>query len=82
MKLLVLLHSLDRWSNITDLCRAIIVHLEGKPFVMPKLRPQSPFYAADELDKEIAAPDQVDQFLAEPPQDFPDIRSSQDLKPK
>ena len=80
LKLLVLLHSIDRWSNIIDLCRAIIVHLEGQPFVMPQLRPQSPFYAEGELDKEIATPEQVDEFLADPPQDLPNIRSRQDLK--
>ena len=80
MKLMVLLHSIDRWSNIVDLCRAIIVHLDGEAFVMPKLRPQSPFYADGELDEEIATLDQVDEFLADLPPDLPNVRSSQDLK--
>ncbi len=80
MQLVVLLHIFDRWSNIIDLCRAIIVHLEGQPFVMPKLRPQSPFYGDGELSNEIATPEQVDEFLAAPPQDLPNIRSRQDLK--
>jgi hypothetical protein len=78
-KLLILLHSIDRWSNIVDLCRAIIVHMEGQPFIMPKLRPQSPFYAEGELDKELATPEQVDEFLTDLPQDLPNIRSRQDL---
>jgi len=80
MKLMVLLHSIDRWSNIVDLCRTIIVHLEGQPFIMPKLRPQSPFYAEGDLDQEVATPEQVDEFLANPPQDLPNIRSRLDLK--
>jgi hypothetical protein len=78
-KLLILLHSIDRWSNIIDLCRAIILHLEGQPFVMPKLRPQSPFYPEGELEKEIATPEQVDEFLADTPRDLPNIRSRHDL---
>lgn len=79
MKLFVLLDSVDRWSNIVDLCRAIIVHLEGQPFVMPKLRPQSPFYAEGELEGDFATAEQVDEFLADLPHDLPNIRSKQDL---
>jgi hypothetical protein len=80
MKLLVLLHSIDRWSNIVDLCRAIIIHLQGQPFSMPQLRPQSPFYAEGELDKEIATNEQVDEFLANAPKAMPEIRSRRDLE--
>jgi hypothetical protein len=78
MRLAMLLHSIDRWSNIIDLCRAVIVHLDGQPFVMPKLRPQSPCYAEGVLEDELATPQQVDQFLAAPPPDLPNIRSMQD----
>ena len=66
MKLLILLHSVDRWCNITNLCKAIMNHLDGKPFIMPQLRPQSPFYTKDELAEKFATPDQVKKFLAEP----------------
>ncbi len=79
-KLLVLLDSIDRWSNIIELCRAIILHLDGRPFAMPRLRPQSPFYEEGELENEVATSEQVDEFLADVPPDLPNIRSSQDLK--
>tara|TARA_R110002073_G_scaffold154858_6_gene310072 strand:+ start:5645 stop:6943 length:1299 start_codon:yes stop_codon:yes gene_type:complete len=80
LKLLMLLHSMDRWCNIVELSRSIIVHLDGMPFVFPNLRPQSPFYEAGELDKEVATTDQIDKFLAEKPLDVPNIRSRLDLE--
>jgi hypothetical protein len=46
---------------------------------MPSLRPQSPFYSEGELEEETATAAQVDEFLAEPPPDLPDIRSMRDL---
>lgn len=41
-KLLPFLHLMDRWINIIDLSRAIASYLQGNPFTMPRLRPQSP----------------------------------------
>ncbi|NML06797.1 DUF4062 domain-containing protein [Sphingomonas sp. G-3-2-10] len=32
----------QRWINIISLCEALILHLEGRPFVMPELMPFSP----------------------------------------
>ncbi|HEV7281975.1 MAG TPA: DUF4062 domain-containing protein [Pirellulaceae bacterium] len=49
MHLFMLLHSIDRWSNIIDLCRSIVVFLEGGRFVVPNLRPRSPMYCDDDL---------------------------------
>jgi hypothetical protein len=31
---------IDRWVNIIRLCKAIIRHLDGEPFVMPTLYEQ------------------------------------------
>lgn len=81
IKLLMVLHSIDRWINITRLCKAIVNHLDGKPFVMPPLRPQSPAYQDGELDKEYATPSQLEEYLAAPMQSPPNIRSQQDVPP-
>ena len=81
LKLLMVLHSIDRWINITRLCKAIINHLDGAPFVMPELRPQSPAYQEGELDKDYATPAQLDEYLAVPMQNLMNIRSKQDLLP-
>ena len=78
MKLLMILHSIDRWINITRLCKAIINHLDGESFVMPELRPQSPAYEDRELDDQYATPAQLDEYIAAPIQNRPSIRSKQD----
>lgn len=53
MELLTFLYLIDRWSNVVDLTTAVLGHLDGQPFVMPELRPDSPIasYQA-ELDAE------------------------------
>ncbi|MGA2217745.1 MAG: hypothetical protein ABSG51_06645, partial [Terracidiphilus sp.] len=48
MKLCGLLHLYDRWINIIELCVAIYVHLDGKPFVGPLLRSRSPVSGMEE----------------------------------
>ncbi len=48
--------------------------IAASPFI------RCPFYEEGELDKEIATPEQVDEFLADMAPDLPNIRSSQDLK--
>jgi hypothetical protein len=75
IKLLILLHSIDRWSNITTLCKAIVNHLDGQPLNMPELRPQSPFYSNNDLNKGEATLKQVDEFLAEPFPNFTEVKS-------
>lgn len=41
-KLAALIHLMDRWVNIIELCTAIHASLEGQEFVMPPLRSRSP----------------------------------------
>lgn len=66
MKLLPFLHLLDRWINIIELSRAIVVHLRGKPFSMPRLRPRSPIPGMNEqLEKERVSLKEVDKFVDE-----------------
>lgn len=38
----------QRWINIVSLCEALILHLEGRPFVMPALMPFSPIAGYEE----------------------------------
>jgi hypothetical protein len=61
--LLGLLHVVDRWSNIVDLCKAIINHVDGKPLVMPNLRPRSPLYKDEDLDRQDATIEETEAFL-------------------
>lgn len=64
MKLASLLHLLDRWSNVIDLASAILRYLEGKPFVMPSLRPDSPVHGMqDMLDAEKPSEQEIDAFV-------------------
>jgi hypothetical protein len=37
-----------RWLNIVELSKAILVHLDGKPFQMPGLKPRSPIQGMNE----------------------------------
>jgi hypothetical protein len=62
--LLGMLHVMDRLSNIIDLCKAIINHLDGKPLVMPNLRPRSPLYEDSDLDRQDATIEEMQAFLA------------------
>jgi len=68
MELAALLHLLDRWINIAKIGTAILQHLTGRPFTMPRLRPRSPFYGMDErLVKEDVSIEQVQDFVATKP---------------
>ena len=51
MHISMAMHLLDRWVNIGKLCKAIIKHLDGKPFVMPTLQRKSPMYEDAAMDK-------------------------------
>jgi len=64
MKLLPYLHLLDRWINVIKLSRAIALHLHGKPFEMPRLRPQSPIPDMNsQLEQERVNLDEVHAFI-------------------
>lgn len=60
-----LLHGLAlRWINLVSLCEALIVHLEGQPFAMPKLMPLSPIKGLqDEIDEERVNAEDVRKWL-------------------
>lgn len=65
LKLASFLHLLDRWSNVTDLCTALLDHLDGQPFELPPLRSDSPVQGMQaELDNERPTEFEVDAFLA------------------
>lgn len=49
VKLAGLLHLLDRWSNVLELSAAILRHLDGKLFVFPNLRPDTPVQGMQEM---------------------------------
>lgn len=64
MKLVMLLHLLDRWVNIIELSRSLIRHLDGAPFQMPSLRPDSPIVGMQEmLDEEKPTAVEVAEFI-------------------
>lgn len=64
VKLAGLLHLLDRWSNVLDLSASVLRHLEGDPFVFPKLRPDTPIQGMQsELDAERPTEDEVTSYL-------------------
>jgi hypothetical protein len=66
LKLLRFLSAMDRWVNIIELSKALILHLRGTPLHMPTLRPMSPFSTMNEqLQAEQVTPADVDCFLAE-----------------
>jgi hypothetical protein len=65
VKLMVLLHLLDRWSNILDLSISVLRHLDGGVFEMPKLRPDTPVQGMQEmLDDERPTDQDIDGFIA------------------
>lgn len=60
-----LLHLLDRWSNILDLSTSVLRYLDGVPFEMPKLRPDTPVQGMQQmLDDEKPTDQDIDRFLA------------------
>jgi hypothetical protein len=65
LELATLLHLLDRWVNITNLCAATLRFLTGDPFLMPTMRPRSPFSGMDaEIEREQVTVDEVRDFVA------------------
>ena len=66
MKLLQLLHLLERWVNVIQLSAAILKHLQGEEFNMPFVFSGSPIEGMDkELEKEKATDLDVSNFLHE-----------------
>lgn len=66
VKLAGLLHLLDRWSNILDLSTNILQHLDGAPFKMPDLRPDTPVQGMQQMLEDEKPTDQdINRFLAE-----------------
>ncbi len=66
VKLAGLLHILDRWSNILDLSTSILRHLDGDPFKMPNLRPDTPVQGMQQMiDDEKPTDQDINRFLAD-----------------
>jgi hypothetical protein len=63
IKLLGMLHVMDRVCNIIELSKVIIRYLDGQPFLMPSLRPPSPMYAPGELEKQEVTAAETEAFL-------------------
>lgn len=60
-----LLHLVDRWSNILELSKSILRHLDGEPFEMPSLRPDTPVQGMQQmLDAEKPTDQDISRFLA------------------
>ena len=67
VKLAGLLHLLDRWSNVLDLAAAIVQHLDGAPFTVPALRPDTPVQGMQGmLDEEKATEEEISSFISNP----------------
>ncbi|MGM3273755.1 DUF4062 domain-containing protein [Ralstonia sp. 24A2] len=65
VKLAGLLHLLDRWSNVLDLSASVLKHLDGEPFVLPNLRPDTPVQGMQSaLDAERATDSDITSYLA------------------
>lgn len=65
LALLGLLHLLDRWSNILDLSTSILKHLDGEPFEMPNLRPDTPVQGMQQrFEDEKPNEQDIDGFVA------------------
>ena len=66
MKLVQLLHAMERWANVIQLSSALLKHLEGAEFKMPFIFSDSPIEGMnEELDKERVSDDDVHKFLEE-----------------
>jgi Domain of unknown function (DUF4062) len=66
MHLATVMHTLDRWVNISKLCKAIIKHLDGAPFVMPKLQRRSPLYQDEAMSRFEATEHDTEWYLGLP----------------
>jgi len=65
VKLAGLLHLLDRWANVLDLSASVLRYLEGKPFVLPDLRPDTPVQGMQsDLDAETPTESDITSYLA------------------
>jgi hypothetical protein len=65
MKLWPLLHLLDRWVNIIELLKGLIVFLDGSNFEMPVLQPASPIKDILEgLERETISNEELDRYLS------------------
>lgn len=59
-----LLHLVDRWSNILDLSKSLLLFLDGGEFLMPSLRLDSPVEGMQaQIDAERATEDDIDNYL-------------------
>jgi len=61
-KFLALLHLLQRWSNVVELSRSVILYLEGQEFMLPVLFDRSPIL---EMNKDLEAETVTDEELHE-----------------
>lgn len=66
MKLVTVMHLFDRWANVIELSRSLLRHMDGEPFQMPNLRPDSPIQdMQEELEKEKLSANELDKFIAQ-----------------
>lgn len=64
IELVMLLNLMQRWSNIIEYSRAIIRHLEGKPYVGPVVFGRSPVVGMNDVFKEGEVTDEeLDAFI-------------------
>lgn len=64
IELVTLLNLMQRWSNIIDYCCSIIRHLEGKPYVAPKVFGRSPVIGMNKVFKEgEVTVEELDNFI-------------------
>ncbi len=66
MRLVTVMHLLDRWANVIELSRSLLRHMDGEPFQMPSLRPDSPIHGMQEMiEQEKLSASDLDKFIAE-----------------
>jgi len=66
MELMALLHLLQRWSNVIEISKAIILYLEGNEFVMPEIFNKSPIPSMNEkLENEAVTQEELNDFINE-----------------
>lgn len=66
MKLATFLHLMDRWANVIELSRSLLRHMDGEPFQIPNLRPDSPIQGMQEmLEQEKLSASDLDKFIAQ-----------------
>ncbi|WP_409479754.1 DUF4062 domain-containing protein [Pseudobdellovibrio sp. HCB154] len=65
LELVMFLYAIQRWSNIIELSKAIIKHLQGEDFKEPTLFGRSPVVGMnEEFEEETVTEDDIDDFLA------------------